>query len=114
MKLISVLFLVKTKLDFGFKAGFFFIFKVLCRPLCVMKLLLFFSDGVHIAPTVGLGDFGKEASVDQIYLAGPPLPLTRRWDFAKRWTQGFQCRRPSCWKRMVQQRWDDNDMWMHV
>ena len=24
MKLISVLFLVKTKLDFGFKAGFFF------------------------------------------------------------------------------------------
>ena len=60
--------------------------------------MLIFSDNIHIGPTVGLGDFGKEAAVDQIYLGGPPVPLTRRWDFAKRWTKGFVCRRPDCWR----------------
>ena len=42
---------------------------------------VFFSDEPHIAPTVGVGDFGKEAAVDQIYLAGPPLPLVPSMSF---------------------------------
>ena len=78
------------------------------------RIVVVFSDEVHIGPTVGLGDFGKEAAVDQIYLAGPPVPLTRRWDFAKRWTEGFQCRRPHCWRQQVKQALDDTGMWINV
>ena len=76
---------------------------------------VFFSAKMHIGPTVGLGDFGREAAVDQIYLAGPPVPLTRRWDFAKRWTEGFECRRPTCWRENTASvDSEDSNMWIHV
>ena len=77
--------------------------------------MFLFSAKTHIGPTVGLGDFGKEAAVDQIYLAGPPVPLTRRWDFAKRWTEGFECRRPTCWRdNSASADYKNANMWIHV
>ena len=79
-----------------------------------MKCVDFFSDEIHIGPTVGQGDFGKEAAVDQIYLAGPPVPLTRRWDFAERWKKGFRCRRPTCLKKQILTMNFNYGIWHHV
>ena len=43
------------------------------------------SLGLKIhAPSVGIGDMGKEAPLDQVFLASPPLPLTRKWDLDRR------------------------------